>query len=242
MFNGYYTGYICINQDLGGFRLLSIPAEGCWWSLPRLWGHREGAALLLFLDCITQLPDGKPPSPGAIKWIKKWKKKNWKKKGPDPINNAGTAFLGQKILLWGGEEEIWSGGMEWEGKRGSNTAVPFIWSLWDFAGAWGGDLTPPGFINKQLCHVGMGKEGIQVKPSGLGCSSLENRREGWGLFGFLLVFEWNWAQKSPSKTFKNISSQRERTITIKINRPVKNGDFTEYKLSLGVDASFPAFP
>lgn len=62
-------------------------------------GHREGAAVLLFLDCITQLPDGKPPSPGAIKWIKKGEKKKLKKKGLDPFSKAGTAFLGEKILL-----------------------------------------------------------------------------------------------------------------------------------------------
>jgi len=40
---------------------------------------------------------------GAIKWILKKKEK---KKGPDPISKIGTAFLGEKILLRGGEEEI----------------------------------------------------------------------------------------------------------------------------------------
>lgn len=52
--------------------MMVVPSQGSG-------GHREGAAVLLFLDCITQLPDGKPPSPGAIKWIKKGEKKKPKK-------------------------------------------------------------------------------------------------------------------------------------------------------------------
>lgn len=148
---------------------------------PGLRGHGEGAAGLLFLDCITQLPAGKPPSPGAIKWIKKGKKKNLKKKGPDPIREAGTAFLGEQILLRGGEEEIWSGGDGVRGKMGIKcTKIPWIWSLWNFTGACGGDVIPPGFINKPLFHVKMGKEGIQAKSRARDAPAipcLENRRE-----------------------------------------------------------------
>lgn len=41
---------------------------------------------------------------------------------------------------------------------------------------------------------------------------LENWRESWGLCAFLLVFEWNWAQKSPSETFKTFPSGGEGLV------------------------------
>lgn len=50
------------------------------------------------------------------------------------------------------------------GKMGiKRTKIPLIWSLWNFTGACGGDVIPPGFINKPLFHVKTGKKGIRAK-------------------------------------------------------------------------------
>lgn len=85
------------------------------------------------------------------------------------------------------------------------TKIPLIWSRWNFTGARGGDVIPPGFINKPLFHVKTGKEGIQAKSPGPGCSShslLEKQERKVRALRIFVDIEWNWAQKSPSETFK----------------------------------------
>jgi len=81
------------------------PRDGCsgaGFYLRSPFLQLSGCAVIFGLHYTSPQMESLTPR-GAIKWILKKKEK---KKGPDPISKIGTAFLGEKILLRGGEEEI----------------------------------------------------------------------------------------------------------------------------------------
>lgn len=125
--------------------------------------------------------------------------------------------MGSKSFYEVRKRKSGAGGDGARGKMGiKRTKIPLIWSLWNFTGACGGDVIPPGFINKPLFHVKTGKEGIRAKRGsrqrgdpgkvpGPGCSSpslLGKQERKVRALRIFVGIEWNWAQKSPSETFK----------------------------------------